>query len=266
MFVEWAVSSRLKLQNFSKWEVFTSLAIIFIDRFFVYLSQGNSQNFGTWFWDHRLLHSSLCRNWVVIFMVTEFAYYWSHRYNHSVNLGWASHSIHHAPTRYNLTMAARFGVTRIFSLAYVFFLPLLFIGFYPQDIALMVGIIFLYQFFLHTELVPKLGVLEKFLNTPSNHRVHHSSDPNFYGKNLGGITLIFDRLFGTHRPEPQGGVIYGMPSLFKRKSLFNEIFNYWILMFSALKKARGLGEYLRVIFGPAGSLSRSTRSYGNRIS
>ncbi len=180
----------------------------------------------------------------------EFVYYWAHRYNHRTNLGWASHSIHHSPTRYNLTMGYRLGLTRAFSLAWVLFLPLILLGFHQADVALMAGIIFLYQFFLHTELIPPLGFLEKIFNTPSNHRVHHGSDPRYFDKNLGGITVLFDQLFGTYRAEPgKGELDYGLKTIVAKHSLVYEIFNYWAALFRQLRKAKHPGQWPGILLG-----------------
>src|SRR5262249_24360756 len=150
-----------------------------------------------WLWDHRFFNvpQAGVTGVVFTFLATEFFYYWAHRDNHRVSLGWATHQMHHEPTKYNLTLGYRLGITKFFSLAWLIFLPLVLVGFRPERIALCAGIIFLYQFFLHTEFVPRLGFLEGIFNTPSNHRVHHGNDPRFYDKNLGGLTIVFDRIF-----------------------------------------------------------------------
>ena len=232
-----------------------------MDRILVYFFESDTTTLGTWLWNHRVLNLSFGRNLFATFIAVEFVYYWAHRYNHRVSLGWASHSIHHTPTRFNLTMGYRLGLTRVISFAWVLFLPLLLLGFHQADVTLIAGIIFLYQFFLHTELVPSLGFLEKIFNTPSNHRVHHGSDPKFYGKNLGGITLVFDHVFGTYRAEPKKiAMNYGLTAIVAKHSLVYEIFNYWALMFRALRNAKHAFQWPGIVFGSPARLIRQSRA------
>ncbi len=260
---EYLFSRRFKRDNYDRREALSSLAIIIIDRVFFFFPNLGGSSGTQWIWNHRLVDLSFHRNWVVTLIAVEFAYYWTHRYNHNVSLGWASHSIHHSPTRYNLTMGYRLGLTRLFSLSYLVFFPLIPLGFHPDDIALCVGIMFVYQFFIHTEFIPKLGFLDRIFNTPSNHRVHHAADPNFYGKNLGGFTVIFDRFFGTYAPEPEGKLQYGMPEVMDRKNFGYEILNYWATIGRALRKVKNPWQAVQTIFGSPDRLAReSTEGWG----
>jgi len=128
-----------------------------------------------------------------LFVSSEFLYYWHHRASHRVRWLWATHSVHHSPTRLNLTAAIRLGWTGSISGSFVFFLPLAWIGFHPLMIVGMLSVNLLYQFFIHTELSPRLGPLEWVLNTPDHHRVHHASNDACLDKNYGGILIVFDR-------------------------------------------------------------------------
>jgi sterol desaturase/sphingolipid hydroxylase (fatty acid hydroxylase superfamily) len=140
--------------------------------------------------------------WVLMTVGLDFFYYWNHRFVHRVNIGWAAHQAHHSSEFMNFTTALRQKWNPWFEL--VFWLPLPFLGFAPWTIYLAFGFNLIYQFFVHTELVGKLWrPIELVLNTPSHHRVHHGSDPEYLDKNYAGIFIVWDRLFGTFVEERQ---------------------------------------------------------------
>ena len=146
--------------------------------------------------------------WVALFLIEDFAYYWYHRTHHVVRVLWASHVVHHSSQFYNLSTALRQTWTPFTALP--FWLPLAFLGFSPWMILLQQSISLLYQFFLHTERVGKLWApIEFVMNTPSHHRVHHGSNPEYLDTNYGGILIIWDRIFGTFKAEDQK-VVYGL--------------------------------------------------------
>jgi len=164
-------------------------------------------------WTLRLWEAPLDQvwTWALLFVGVEFIYYWQHRAGHEVRWFWASHSVHHSVTHYNLSAAYRLGWTAGFTGQALFYLPLAVLGFHPLAIFAMLGLNLLYQFGLHTTLVPKLGVLEAVLNTPSHHRVHHASNLDYLDANYGGVLIVFDRWFGTWRPERDDVVpVYGL--------------------------------------------------------
>jgi sterol desaturase/sphingolipid hydroxylase (fatty acid hydroxylase superfamily) len=147
--------------------------------------------------------------WVGVILGVDFFYYWFHRASHRCHIGWATHAPHHSSEDYNLAVALRQGpVQPLFSR--VFYLPLALLGFPPAMFAAAVGINTVYQFWIHTELIGKLGPLEWVLNTPSHHRVHHGCDARYIDRNHGGMLIIWDRMFGTFVPEgerPTYGVV-----------------------------------------------------------
>jgi len=187
------------------------------------------------------------------FFAVEFAYYWLHRFGHEIRWMWASHSVHHSPTSITFSGAYRLAVTGIFSGMFVFFLPLMILGFSPKMIFTIFALNLIYQFFLHTELIPKLGFLEKILNTPSHHRVHHAINEQYIDKNYGGILIIFDRMFGTYAVEDSAvkieyGLIGKAPTLNPLRLFFQE----WMAIFSDLRRAEGLKQFLLFAFGRPG--------------
>ena len=145
--------------------------------------------------------------WPVALLGVDFFYYWYHRFSHRAHVGWATHVVHHQSEEYNLAVALRQSwFTKFYSWA--FYIPLAIVGVPPVIYALSWSINLLYQFWIHTRLIDRLGPLEWVFNTPSHHRVHHGTNAEYLDKNYGGILIIFDRLFGTFEPE-RAEVVYG---------------------------------------------------------
>jgi sterol desaturase/sphingolipid hydroxylase (fatty acid hydroxylase superfamily) len=162
-------------------------------------------------WQHRLFTIPLNQAWsiLLLFFSLEFCYYWYHRLAHTIRWMWATHAVHHSAKHFNLSAAFRLGWTGWLSGNFLFFIPLCLIGFHPIAVAIVLAFNLLYQFWIHTELIPKLGWLEWFLNTPSHHRVHHASNPEYIDRNFGGVLILFDRWFGTFATE-HSKPIYGL--------------------------------------------------------
>lgn len=250
---EFIISRKIGLSNYSPYEALSNIALISFDKIIAFFTGSDGGSIVHFLWAHRVFEINFGRptNLVLTFIAAEFMYYWNHWYNHHVSIGWATHIMHHSPTKYNLTLGYRLGITRLFSLGWLVFLPLIILGFNPKDIALCIGIIFLFQFFIHTELIPKLGWVDKIINTPSAHRVHHSSNPIHYNKNLGGITLLFDHLFGTYCPEEAvESMKYGIPSIMNKKNIWYEITCHWRVVFNRFKEGQGLKAKTLALFGP----------------
>src|SRR3989338_6177836 len=147
--------------------------------------------------------------WWFMFVAVDFCYYWVHRTGHTVRALWSCHSIHHSSEFYNLTTALRQSTFHGW-VNWIYYIPLAL--FFPPTLFLYHSQFnLLYQFWIHTETIPKLGFLEYFLNTPSQHRVHHGRGIWAIDKNYGGTLCIFDRLFGTFQEEPDDEpVVYGL--------------------------------------------------------
>ena len=148
--------------------------------------------------------------WLLILFADDFTFYWHHRLSHQIRILWAAHINHHSSERYNLTTALRQSWTEMLY-KYVFWLWLPLVGFHPIMIMMMLSISLIYQFFLHTETVKKLGFLEIFMNTPSHHRVHHATNIQYLDKNHAAIFIIWDKIFGTFQVEEENDKpIYGI--------------------------------------------------------
>lgn len=160
-------------------------------------------------------------------LLVDFLYYWEHRLEHEVRILWTYHSIHHSSPIYNYTTALR--VSFIDNLVtWVFFLPAILIGFNPYLVLLALTIVLVYQFWIHTELINKMGWMEKIFMTPSLHRVHHGSDDIYLDKNYGAIFSIWDRMFGTYQIElhkPTYGLTTPLNSINPIKVHFQDFIN-----------------------------------------
>ncbi|TXG38662.1 sterol desaturase family protein [Seonamhaeicola maritimus] len=149
--------------------------------------------------------------WFFAIVSDDFNFYWHHRFSHSIRLLWAAHVPHHSSKTYNFIIGLRNGW---FISLYkpIYWIWMAAVGFEPLMIAGCLIINSVYQFFLHTQLVPNLGILEKVFNTPKLHIVHHSCNIEYLDKNHGGIFIIWDKLFGTYKPyfaeiSPQYGIL-----------------------------------------------------------
>lgn len=166
---------------------------------------------------------------LLTFLISEFAYYWYHRFSHELPILWTIHHTHHSSPWMNLTTALRLNWIGKF-IGPVFFLPFVLLGLSPEVMVACLTVGLLYQFFLHTEAIGKLGLVEgKIFNTPSSHRVHHGSNERYIDKNYGAVLIIFDRLFGTYEPETETveyGVTTGFVSHNPFKIVFKPVWDY----------------------------------------
>jgi sterol desaturase/sphingolipid hydroxylase (fatty acid hydroxylase superfamily) len=177
--------------------------------------------------------------WVTAALAWDFCYYWFHRFSHEISVLWAAHAVHHQSEDYNLSTALRQTSTG-FIFGWIFYLPLFVIGF-PIEVLITVNAVnLIYQFWVHTQVIRRMGVLDRILVTPSNHRVHHGQNDRYIDKNYGGMLILWDRLFGTFEDEREDDpVIFGV-----RKPLANwnpfwanlQVYDY--LLFDARRTRR----------------------------
>lgn len=204
-------------------------------------------------YEHRMfnLNAGTLAGAILLFLAVDFIYYWHHRASHHIRWLWATHSVHHSPTRMNLTAALRLSWTANISGHFLFYLPLAFLGFHPFAIVAALAANLAYQFFLHTELSPRFGPLEWILNTPAHHRVHHASDAECLDKNFGGTLILFDRLFGTFAEVPSGKTLtYGLRGGVASHHPLRIVFSEWRAMMREARKASTFQQKLAVLFGP----------------
>jgi len=194
-------------------ETFSNLAVFAGFQFSKFLFAGY-QLAVLGFFAHIAPYTLPANGWVFVstFILTDLVYYWFHRISHHWKPLWAFHQVHHSAMHMNLTAAYRLNWLSAL-ISPIFFIPLVLLGMPVEFIAGSYVINLAYQFFLHTEVVYKLGVIEGFMDTPSAHRVHHGSNPIYIDKNFGGVLIIWDKLFKTYQPETEKPV-YGLTTGF----------------------------------------------------
>ena len=190
--------------------------------------------------------------WIFAFVVYDFFYYWFHRMSHERQIFWASHVAHHQSEDYNLSTALRQTGTGAF-VTWIFYIPVFLIGVPSYVFISVASINLIYQFWVHSEHIPKLGWYEKFFVTASNHRVHHAQNENYIDKNYGGVFIIWDRMFGTYQEEDDAVTpIYGIRS---KIDTFNPIWanlHIYVKMFKDIWYAQSLKEKFFVPFARTG--------------
>ncbi|HEY2559421.1 MAG TPA: sterol desaturase family protein [Caldimonas sp.] len=147
--------------------------------------------------------------WLFGLIAYDFFYYWHHRAGHRVALFWAAHVVHHQSEDYNLSTALRQTSSGWLG-GWIFYLPMAIVGFPPLVFGVVALIDLLYQFWVHTEQVGKLGWFDRWFCAPSNHRVHHAVNDRYLDRNYGGVLIVWDRLFGTYAEEERAEpCVYG---------------------------------------------------------
>lgn len=186
-------------------------------------------------------------SWVLLFFVDDLAYYVFHRVSHETRLFWNFHVVHHSSEQYNLAVAVR---QSWFSgvLHWLFYAPVMLLGFAPWMFAVMHGFNLIYQFWTHTKRIDKFPAwFEYVFNTPSHHRVHHGVNEAYLDRNYGGVLIIWDRIFGSFVLEtetPRYGIIKPLRS-------YNPLWinlHGWSEMFTEMRLRKGLGQKLRCVF------------------
>ena len=155
-------------------------------------------------WENYRLYDLGHAPWVFViaFVLDDLRYYWVHRFGHRMRWMWAAHVIHHSSQHYNLSTALRQTWTGFLTPGFLFGMPLFVLGIEPAIIAFCAGLNLIYQFWIHTEAIDKCPKwFEAVMNTPSHHRVHHSTNPRYLDSNYAGVFIIWDRLFGTFVAE-----------------------------------------------------------------
>jgi sterol desaturase/sphingolipid hydroxylase (fatty acid hydroxylase superfamily) len=204
-----------------------------------------------WLYSHRLFEIGTGPlAWVLLFFAEDFTYYWWHRASHEVRFMWAAHVNHHSSERFNLSTALRQSWTTPFTLPlFYFWLPLA--GFHPLMLLTQISVSLLYQYWVHTELIGRLGPLEWIFNTPSHHRVHHGTNLEYLDRNHAGVLIVWDRLFGTFEPE-RARVVYGLTKNIHTFKPVQIAFHEWIALARDVRRAGTLSKKAAYMFAPPG--------------
>jgi sterol desaturase/sphingolipid hydroxylase (fatty acid hydroxylase superfamily) len=189
-------------------------------------------------------------SWIALLLLGDLAYYWFHRLSHEVRFLWAAHVNHHSSERYNLSTALRQSWTTGFT-TMLFYWPLALLGFPPAMILAGIAINTVYQFWIHTELIARVGPLEAVLNTASHHRVHHGTNPRYLDRNHGGMLIVWDKLFGTFEPEVEA-VRFGLTHNIDTFNPLRIAFHEWQALAADVRSASRWRDRLGYVFAGPG--------------
>ena len=189
--------------------------------------------------------------WILAIILWDFLYYWLHRLSHEVNILWAGHVIHHHSEEYNLIVALR--QTSLGGIiSWIFFIPMAFLGIHPWVFLAAGQLNLIYQYWVHTKSIKKIGKIGEFLlSTPSHHRVHHAINPIYIDRNHGGIFIIWDRIFGTFQEETEPPVYGTVKPLQSFNPIWANYHYYWEILKMSYH-ADGLLNKIKVFFMPPG--------------
>jgi sterol desaturase/sphingolipid hydroxylase (fatty acid hydroxylase superfamily) len=203
----------------------------------------------------------------IAFLLQDFLYYWFHKASHHIHWLWAAHVVHHSSIKMNFSTAFRQSLMYPVAGMWVFWMPMIIIGFDPNTVFTVVALNLAYQFFVHTEIVDKLGWFEKVFNTPSHHRVHHSTNKAYLDRNFAGVLIIWDKMFGTYieeNVEKNGPCRYGIIGQIKSYNPFFISFHQWIHLFTTAANAQGMKAKCRVLFTyPTSSVEKQPLKAGS---
>jgi sterol desaturase/sphingolipid hydroxylase (fatty acid hydroxylase superfamily) len=204
-----------------------------------------------WLYDFRLFDVELSIITVLgAFLLQDFLYYWFHKASHHIHWLWAAHVVHHSSTKMNFSTAFRQSLMYPLAGMWIFWLPMILIGFDPVTVFTVVALNLAYQFFVHTQIVNKLGWFEKVFNTPSHHRVHHAINEGYLDKNFAGVLIIWDKLFGTYAVETTDKICkYGIVGQIKSNNPITITFHQWHYLIKTILTTKGIKLKLKVLFG-----------------
>ncbi len=201
-------------------------------------------------------------NWwtfIPCYVLFDFCSYWAHRISHGQRFWWATHVAHHSGEHYNLSVAFRLSWVQYLKIIFLFPVPLM--GFHPIIFFVTNQIAILFQFWVHTEYIGKLPwIVEYVFATPSNHRVHHGSQPKYIDKNFGATFIIWDRMFGTYQKEDERPV-YGITSPIRNTANPLYInFHEYADMFQDVRSTNSIRRKLFYVFGSPGRIAAYKQS------
>ncbi|WP_028471394.1 sterol desaturase family protein [Neptunomonas japonica] len=193
---------------------------------------------------------------LLVLLLADLTYYIEHYAIHRIRLFWLAHSVHHSSGVYNTATAFRFSLFDPV-VSVIFHLPLLLMGFNPILIFAAEVLVQTYQFWIHNEMIGKLGPLEWFLNTPSHHRVHHGSDSKYIDKNFAGILIIWDRLFGTFQKEEELPT-YELTTQMTSKNPITVQFYEFPRLYKDLREIKNTATFINYLIKPPGWQPKDT--------
>jgi alkylglycerol monooxygenase len=248
--VEVVIGVLRQRQSYLWQDTATSLSMLAGNIFFNLLLQGITLGFYYWIYQFRILDiSNTWGTWLLLVVLIDLNFYWFHRASHRIRVLWAVHVNHHSSEYLNLGTALRqawFGPV----VRWLFFWPLVLIGFDPLMFLSAGAVSTIAGFWVHTEQVRKMPRwFEYVFNTPSHHRVHHGSNPEYIDKNYANLFILWDRWFGSFAPE-HAQVRYGLTKNIHTYNPLKVVFHELLAIGKDVKNARTRAERLRYIFSP----------------
>ncbi len=190
---------------------------------------------------------------LLAFVMIDFASYWSHRWNHEINVFWNRHIVHHSSEEFNLSCALRQSISGIIGVYFFLYIPMALVGIPGKIIAITAPIHLFAQFWYHTKLINKMGILEHIIVTPSHHRVHHAINAKYLDKNYAAIFIIWDKIFNTFQEElPEEPAVYGVK---RQVKTWNPVLINWQHMWLLLQdswRTQNWWDKIRLWFMPTG--------------
>ncbi len=237
--------------NYRLNDSFTSISLGLISRYIPLLGlglQGAAFAYVAQYYNLKLFSASSLWVWIFAFFLYDFCYYWMHRLHHEVKVLWATHVVHHHGEEFNLSTALRQTSTG-FLWKWIFYLPIFIVGIPPEVFVTVAGINLVYQFWVHTEHIPKLGWYEYVFVSPSNHRIHHAQNKHYVDANYGGVFILWDRLFGTYKEElDELKPIYGTAKPLRSWNPFKANLDIFAEMIKDSTRTKSIKDKIRVWF------------------
>ncbi|NOU52405.1 sterol desaturase family protein [Pseudoalteromonas sp. JBTF-M23] len=189
-------------------------------------------------------------NITLAFILQDFLYYWFHRVSHRCNWLWCAHIVHHSSVNMNFSTAMRQSLFYPIVGMWLFWLPLIIIGYPPELVFAIVAVNLAYQFFVHTEQAPNLKWFGVLFNTPTHHCLHHARNPEYIDKNYAGVLIVWDKLFGTFvEPIASKPPQYGVAERHYRVSFYDVLVTPWLILLHNLRLQNSWRGKLRLLFG-----------------
>jgi sterol desaturase/sphingolipid hydroxylase (fatty acid hydroxylase superfamily) len=248
---QWARRTRRRIKGYATRDTLASLAMGVGN---VIVSAGTKIGVVAvmlWLYERRLF--DLPTAWwtfLLLFVAEDLCYYAFHRASHEIRFFWAAHVNHHSSQHYNLSTALRQSWTTPFT-SPLFWLPLPLLGFAPWMVLTQQAISLLYQYWIHTEAIGRMGWLEHVFNTPSHHRVHHGANPRYLDRNHAGILIVWDKLFGSFEPESEP-VRYGLTTNLTSHNPWHIAWHEWAQIARDVRGAGSVRDAFLYVFGPPG--------------
>ncbi len=212
--------------------------------------------FFDWLYQFRLVTQAISPlSLLLLFLLVDLSFYLFHLAAHRVRFLWGVHEVHHASEHFNFTVAFRQSVLYAFVGVYAFFIPAVLLGFSTEWVLGTLAVNLLYQLLMHTQWVGRLPApVEWLFNTPSNHRVHHGRNPGYVDRNMGGVLMLWDHLFGTYAAEdPEEPPDYGVVSQIDRPPSYNPVvltFREYARLVRDMARPGPLAQRLKHLWGP----------------